>query len=220
MGDARHRDEGTLTCSKRSHWPDEWKREYAGGILTVTMTMKEFGEFKENFDDTFEGICQPASFCSWTPDDKHKPAGPAAATRADQFAKQCADLNNWARTCAPPGPRRPSTVRRAAALGSASRLGHDLRRQQAPLRRIIRRGSWSKPFVPPSPASRRRARPRGRQEDPAERDRRYPARRRMLARRRAVMATRCVKISAAHLTLVCDRWSNRCGHHRRSRGGD
>ncbi len=48
-------------------WPSTWVKSYdqATGILTVTMDMNNFDEFRNQFEGARPGKCQPASFCSW-----------------------------------------------------------------------------------------------------------------------------------------------------------
>jgi len=80
--------------NKIDDWPAEWTKEYANGILTVTLKMK-FDGFNGSYKDTFQDICKPATFCSWTDDPNNKETGGTCGCKKDgDFAAQCSDLNN------------------------------------------------------------------------------------------------------------------------------
>jgi len=74
-------------------WPTEWTKQYANGILTVTLNMN-FDGFNKNYKNTFQDLCAPSSFCSWTPDDKLPNGGTCGCNTTGVFATQCGDLNN------------------------------------------------------------------------------------------------------------------------------
>lgn len=74
-------------------WPETWTTEYDGnGVLTVTMNMN-FAAFKTNYLAKFEELCQPGTFCQWTPS-KTLPTGGTCGCKTDGlFADRCADAS-------------------------------------------------------------------------------------------------------------------------------
>jgi len=81
-----------------SDWPTGWTKEYADGVLTVKMQMNGYDAFKANYKATFEDICQPRNFCSWTPNDSLPTGGTCGCNSSSIFAKNCGDLNHAGQT--------------------------------------------------------------------------------------------------------------------------
>ncbi len=78
---------GTVT------WPAGWEKAYANGVLTVTMRMN-FQAFIDNYNGAFQGRCQPASFCTWTPSSGLPAGGTCGCTEGGLFTDLCKDTNS------------------------------------------------------------------------------------------------------------------------------
>jgi hypothetical protein len=74
--------------------PKSWTKKYANGVLEITMTMKDFDGFNDNYKAAFQDNCQPGNFCSWSSNAALPTGGTCGCNASSPFAKQCGDLNN------------------------------------------------------------------------------------------------------------------------------
>ena len=114
------------------------------------MTMKEFGDFKKDYDDSFQGLCQPSTFCSWNADDKLPTGGTCGCNAGGQFAKQCADLNNSGQNVCAAWAQKTIDCPKDGCYGFGFKIGtmtYDVNKRPPP--EDYPSGlPWSKPFVP------------------------------------------------------------------------
>ncbi|MFO1325182.1 MAG: G8 domain-containing protein [Burkholderiales bacterium] len=82
-----------FTLDPIATWPTAWTKEYANGVLTVTMKMNTYDDFKANYKAAFEGNCQPRNFCSWSANDALPTGGTCGCNANGIFSKNCGDTN-------------------------------------------------------------------------------------------------------------------------------
>ena len=94
-----------ITFTRSDTLPPAWSKNYANGVLTVTMNMN-FSDFVSNYNDERMDDCQPLSFCKWTGDATTGSCGcnAAAADYPDQnLINECNGTNDKSLTN-PPKP--------------------------------------------------------------------------------------------------------------------